>query len=360
MTRRNFGIRHRRNPATREAVTRARRGGMSARFHCASDAEYGADVEDDRQLDLDAFVCCPRCRAPLDLDRDPVTCTSAQCVYSRDGFPRAAGQPVLVDFERSIFDRGNYHDNRGSVMPRDDTGKGVALRLRRLLTGGNPVTPTKSRQMIEELTAQTPTPTVLVIGGGAIGAGADALYAAPNLRVVGTDVYASSNTDVVADGHFLPFRDGVFDGVWIQAVLEHVLDPPALADEIHRVLKPHGLVYADTPFMQQVHEQAYDFTRFTLSGHRWLFRRFEEIDAGPVGGAGKALVWSIRYVALSLGLSTRMATLAAMPFFWVRYIDRFAKPGPKTDAASGVYFFGRKSERALSAKDMPRYYQMKR
>ena len=79
-----------------------------------------------------------------------------------------------------------------------------------------------------------------------------------------------------------------------------------------------------------------------------------------MGGAGKALVWSIRYVALSLGLSTRMATLAALPFFWVRFVDRFARPGPKTDAASGVYFFGRKSEHALSAKDMLRYYQMKR
>jgi SAM-dependent methyltransferase len=306
------------------------------------------------------LLCGPRCRSRLNLDRDPIVCTNAQCLYAREGFPHVAGQPVLVDFERSIFDRGNYSDGRGSVMQRDDTGNGLAVRLRRLLTGTNPVTPEKSREMVARLTAQHPAPTLLVIGGGAIGSGAEQLYAAPNIRTVGTDVYASPNTQVVADGHFLPFRDGVFDGVWIQAVLEHVLDPPALVAEIHRVLKPTGLVYADTPFMQQVHEQAYDFTRFTLSGHRWLFRDFEEIDAGAVGGAGKALVWSIRYVALSLGLSTRMATLAALPFFWVRFVDRFARPGPKTDAASGVYFFGRKSEHALSAKDMLRYYEMKR
>jgi hypothetical protein len=82
--------------------------------------------------------------------------------------------------------------------------------------------------------------------------------------------------------------------------------------------------------------------------------------AGAVGGAGKALVWSIRYVALSLGMSTRMATLAALPFFWVRFVDRFARTAAKTDAASGVYFFGRRSEHALSAKDMPHYYEMKR
>jgi SAM-dependent methyltransferase len=333
-----------------------RRSGVSARINRALSEEH----EGAQSPDLKALLCCPRCRSRLDLDRDPIVCANPRCPYAREGFPRAAGQPVLVDFERSIFDRSNYSYGRGSVMRRDDTGKGIALRLRRLLIGTNPVTPEKSREMITRLTAQHPAPTLLVIGGGAIGSGAGQLYAAPKVRIIGTDVYASPNTQVVADGHFLPFRDGVFDGVWIQAVLEHVLDPPALVAEIHRVLKPTGLVYADTPFMQQVHEQAYDFTRFTLSGHRWLFRRFEEIDAGAVGGAGKALVWSIRYVALSLGLSTRMATLAALPFFWLRYIDRFARPGPKTDAASGVYFFGRKSGHTLSAKDMLRYYEMKR
>src|SRR5207237_664581 len=35
--------------------------------------------------------------------------------------------------------------------------------------------------------------------------------------------------------------------------------------------EPLVLVLGDTPFMQQVHEGAYDFTRFALSGHRWLF-----------------------------------------------------------------------------------------
>ena len=356
MTRRNFGIRHRHSTSMHEPSRARRAGGISARLGRMPSDEQPGEVP----MDLNALLCCPRCRSPLNLDRDPIVCTSAKCRYSRDGFPHAAGQPVLVDFERSIFDRKTYADDCGAVTRRDDTGKGTALRLRRLLTGTNPVTPGKSREMVKRLTARSAAPNVLVIGGGAIGAGADALYADPSIRVVGTDVYASSNTKVVADGHFLPFRDGSFDGVWIQAVLEHVLDPHAVVAEIHRVLKPTGLVYADTPFMQQVHEQAYDFTRFTLSGHRWLFRRFEEIDAGAVGGAGKALVWSIRYVALSLGLSTRLATLTALPFFWLRLADRFAKPGPKTDAASGVYFFGRRSEQTLGAKDMPRYYKMKR
>ena len=220
---RNTGIRHRRDPLVHDFIASARRTGVPARFSRAAGDEHA----NAHLLDLKALLCCPRCRSRLSLDRDPIVCANAQCLYAREGFPHVAGQPVLVDFERSIFDRGNYSDGRGSVMQRDDTGNGLAVRLRRLLTGTNPVTPVKSREMVARLTAQHPAPTLLVIGGGAIGSGAEALYAAPNIRTVGTDVYASPNTQVVADGHFLPFRDGVFDGVWIQAVLEHVLDPPA-------------------------------------------------------------------------------------------------------------------------------------
>jgi SAM-dependent methyltransferase len=311
-------------------------------------------------IDVNHLVCCPRCRSELHLDETPIRCAGTDCVFSKQGFPRAAGQPVLIDFERSIFERSAYDDDRGAVFKRDDTGRGLGVRIRRMLTGSNPVTPEKSKQMIQLLGRETKAPVVLVIGGGAIGVGADPLYATQGVQIVGTDVYASTNTDVVADGHFLPFHDQTFDAVWIQAVLEHVLDPPAVAEEIHRVLKPGGIVYADTPFIQQVHEQAYDFTRFTLSGHRWLFRRFEEIDSGPVGGAGKALVWSIRYVALSLGLNTKLATMVALPFFWLRFIDYFARPGPKSDAASGVFFFGRRSDAALTARDMLHYYDSKR
>lgn len=309
--------------------------------------------------DLNSLLCCPRCRSELHVDQTPIHCAGTHCIYSKQGFPCASGQPVLIDFERSIFDRSAFNDDRGSVFHRDDTGRGFAVRIRRMLTGDNPVTPVKSRELLEFVTRATPRPVILVIGGGAIGAGADELYKNRHVQIVGTDVYASPNTKVVADGHFLPFRDEVFDAVWIQAVLEHVLDPPAVVEEIHRVLKPGGIVYADTPFIQQVHEQAYDFTRFTLSGHRWLFRKFEEIDSGPVGGAGKALVWSIRYVGLSLGLNTRLATLFALPFFWLRFIDYFAKAGPKSDAASGVYFFGQRSNRSLTAKDMLHYYASK-
>jgi hypothetical protein len=126
--------------------------------------------------------------------------------------------------------------------------------------------------------------------------------------------------------------------------------------EIHRVLRPDGLVFADTPFMQQVHEGAYDFTRFTLSGHRWLFRHFALIDAGTSGGAGLASLWSVRYLARAMTGSGPLGTLMQLAFFWLRLIDRWAGPRDSADAASAVYFYGRKSQTPIAPKDIVAFY----
>jgi len=92
------------------------------------------------------------------------------------------------------------------------------------------------------MNADSDKPLVLVVGGGAIGSGAEALYAAPDVRLVAFDLYASENVQLIADAHHMPFADASFDGVWVQAVLEHVLEPQVVVDEIGRVLRPGGLV----------------------------------------------------------------------------------------------------------------------
>jgi ubiquinone/menaquinone biosynthesis C-methylase UbiE len=116
--------------------------------------------------------------------------------------------------------------------------------------------------------------------------------------------------------HDLPFADNSFDGVVVQAVLEHVVDRRA-AWRRHRVLKGRGVVYAETPFMQQVHMGPYDFTRFTHSGHRRLFRWFRGGRAAPCG-PGMALAWAYQHFLLSFatrGLSAvaALASLTAFP-----------------------------------------------
>jgi len=73
----------------------------------------------------------------------------------------------------------------------------------------------------------------------------------PNAKCVGIDSYKDAImygkkkyknlTLVDADGHKIPFSDESFDLVICTEMLEHVLDPNKVIQEIKRVLKPDGL-----------------------------------------------------------------------------------------------------------------------
>jgi SAM-dependent methyltransferase len=149
-------------------------------------------------------------------------------------------------------------------------------------------------------------PRILIVGGGELGSGMDDFYSVLKENIVSFDIYDSVNVQFVADAHMIPFRNDIFDMIIIQAVLEHVLDPHKVVSEITRVLKLQGIVYAETPFMQQVHEGPYDFTRFTESGHRFLFRSYNLISSGYISGVGSALLWSLDFFFSGLLRTTGM------------------------------------------------------
>ena len=52
---------------------------------------------------------------------------------------------------------------------------------------------------------------------------------------------------ILADGTWIPLRDGHFDIVFMGEVLEHVWNPLILLQETHRVLKNGGLLVITTP-----------------------------------------------------------------------------------------------------------------
>jgi SAM-dependent methyltransferase len=301
---------------------------------------------------------CPLSGAPVHCDnRDATHFWSEDSAGSRIDYPSVSGQPVLIDFGKSIANREAVLASGGaSLVENRRAGRSVAKRV---VFGGNPVELGNAKRLAALLKqdAGERRPVVLVVGGGSLSGGVRYLRDNSGFQIVCFDIYASDQTDFVADAHAIPLKDGVVDGVWVQAVLEHVLTPATVVEEIARVLRPGGLVYAETPFLQPVHEKAYDFTRFTESGHRWLFRQFEEIDSGVVSGSGATLFLHLRYFAGAVLRNRRLGNLAALPFFWLRYFDRIIPRAHASDMASGVHFLGRKSERALEPAEMPAFFK---
>ena len=195
-----------------------------------------------------------------------------------------------------------------------------------------------------------------MVGAATVGMGMNVLYDAPDVRQIAFDIYPSPLTHFVADAHQIPLADHGVDAVCIQAVLEHVVDPAAVVAEIERVLKPDGLVYAETPFMQQVHEGAYDFTRFTELGHRWLWQRFSTLARGPLGGPGLSMYWSSRYFLRGLLRSERAGDVASLPFGLLAVADRWMATGDLIDGASGAFFLGRKRDETLQPRGLVTEY----
>jgi SAM-dependent methyltransferase len=217
-------------------------------------------------------------------------------------------------------------------------------------------------QLARLLLADSDEPRVLVVGGRVLGQGIEHLLGQPDIELVETDVAFGPRTGLICDAHDIPFEDGTFDGVIAQGVLEHVVDPHRCVAEMHRVLGADGLVYAETAFMQQVHGGRFDFMRFTPLGHRRLLRAFSELDSGVLCGPAMALAWSYRYFLLSFARSRRARAVidafARATSSFLQYADRWliSRPGA-FDAASAVYFMGRRSEQALTDRELITLYR---
>jgi len=283
--------------------------------------------------DTIARLRCVECRsAPLE-DRG----AALVCAGCGASFPRVEGVPVLLRGDNQFFSAATVRDTATSGF--NPTVAWIARLLPSI---------TLIRPRIEELVERGlgglsgERSRCLVIGGGD-SAAANARIKSAFAETAISDVVASADVDLVCDGHDLPFQDDSLDLVVITQVLEQVLDPQRVVDEIGRVLRPGGVVVATTPFMEQVHMGAHDFQRFTDLGHRWLFRCYDEIERGNCSGAGSALLWSIEFFARSLCPSYRTALIASglvrLTLFWIKYADLLMMRLPGTYDAAGAYYF---------------------
>jgi len=308
------------------------------------------------------LLACARCKGPLLPAVDNfLRCLDEHCQLT---FPIVAGKPVLIDESRSLFAHQDYREtSKPTAPPVDGTDSRLRKLIRRLPRPSVNLSADRCFEtMKQRLHDCAHAPIVLVVGSGTGGKGMARLQADPRLRIINIDPSPTSGAALFCDGHDLPFRSGTVDGVVIQAVLEHVLDPVRCVAEIHRVLRPDGLVYSEIPFLAPAHEHGFDFTRFTLLGHRRLFRHFREIDRGAVAGPASALAGTWRHFLATFGpsprlsrkilLASRLATLA------FEHIDQLiGQRAAGLDSAACTYFLGTRSEQPLADQDLVASYR---
>ena len=305
---------------------------------------------------------CPACHSSsLTLvEGERLDCASCGASY-----PLVNQVPILINDVNSVFAIADYVSAKGYSgvsYGRDDdvTVSGWRKGYRRM---AHAISEFGIRSDHLDSTAAiakvcqgaTTRPRILIIGAGNVrfSHAADFVY---------TDVAFSAGIDAIVDSHDLPLADASFDMVVAVAVLEHVADPFRVVNEIWRVLKPEGFVYAVTPFLQPVHMGAYDFTRFTYLGHRRLFRRFADEASGLVLGPGAVSAWAFRSLLLSFSsnksyrrLANLVGLLVSVP---IKHLDYVARRHPVAlDGAGGFYFFGRKQTYAISDRALIKLYR---
>ena len=302
------------------------------------------------------LTCPSRCKSTLLRQKNYFICSNIKCYHSEEinCFPIFNNIPVIISENNTdtvcTVKFGQTYVNRSSSK---------FTFLKKIIKGFNKITKDNCEKFIKEILNHNKKPKVLVIGGGEKGDGTKKLWEDKRIEVHSVDVYGSENVDVICDAHYLPLEDEFYDGVWIQAVLEHVVEPNLVVSEIYRVLKKKGVVYAETPFMQPVHEGAYDFTRYTVLGHRYLFKHFDLINMGGFGGSEKFFALSFKYFVWSLTRSKFFGSLAGLILSTIlRPVSFLTDKRLTDDASSGVFFLGEKNNnKKITHKELVNLYK---
>jgi SAM-dependent methyltransferase len=118
-------------------------------------------------------------------------------------------------------------------------------------------------------------------------------WLSPGATYTGFDILPGPNVDVVGDAHQLStfFEEEKFDAIICVSTVEHLAMPWVVAAEMGRVLKVGGYVYVGTHQTWPVHDEPWDFFRFSEYAWQALFNEFSgfEIIATAAGEPGKVV-----------------------------------------------------------------------
>jgi uncharacterized protein YbaR (Trm112 family)/SAM-dependent methyltransferase len=203
-------------------------------------------------MNLLDLLACPACKADVVRQGDRVHCTGCARTYPwNDGVPIMLLNPddCTIGHEGELGVRPGYARWKEWVVVKSLTDRHVVLDF---------------------------------------GAGRQAL---DDPCIIRMDLQLTPYVDVVGDAHHLPFKAGCIDFAFGGAVMEHLANPPRAIEELHRVLRPGGYVYADWSFVFAYHGYPHHYFNTTVHGIRNAFAAFRVLDSGvaPFHGAAFTL-----------------------------------------------------------------------
>ncbi len=155
---------------------------------------------------------------------------------------------------------------------------------------------------------------------------------------VGCDIVQSSlkKVDVLCEANKIPLPCNSFDTAFSTQTIEHVEDHQGLVKEAYRLIKPGGFFILSGPLYWHLHEEPYDFFRFTKHGFKYILEKagFEIVELNPNGGTwattGQSIIHSFSqsqsrnlFIWFSRSLFYRMHLywLINVLFSWLDRVD---------------------------------------
>jgi SAM-dependent methyltransferase len=139
------------------------------------------------------------------------------------------------------------------------------------------------------------------------------------------------------------------DCVLCVALLLHCKYPHKVIAEIHRILKPGGMVYLSVPFIFPTCEDPHDYHRFTVNGLDILCNAFNKVDGGFYRGPASTMCLLLaEYLAILFCFGQEwLYTLSRYCFLWLlwptKYLDVVVSRYPRARMLySAAFFLGRK------------------
>lgn len=240
---------------------------------------------------------------------------------------------VKTDIEYTLLDNNTFCFITGDVTPEKTAGEGllgqIQHRLKNLgsiysfIVGAfSPVVGTKVfKNTLNRLLADyNDAHVILNIGSG------PAVLQKRN-DIINIDLFAFDHVDVLSDATSLPFEDNTADLILNIAMMEHLKNPEIVVQEMYRILKPKGILFAYVPFIVPYHAAPDDYYRWTQSGIKKLFFPFEALDVFMGGGPTSGFLWVFQeWLSTLLSFGSRklhdiLLVFLMLVLFPLKYVD---------------------------------------